>query len=47
MVLGILIAGIVVAMIAYGSWMAGELGVGPRWRRSRRNATAEPERAPE
>jgi hypothetical protein len=26
----------VVPVVAYGFWMAGELGVGPRWRRSRR-----------
>lgn len=25
-----------VPVVAYGFWMAGELGVGPRWRRSRR-----------
>jgi hypothetical protein len=41
MVIPVLIATIVLAMIAYGAWMAGELGVGPRWRRPRRDAGAE------
>jgi hypothetical protein len=33
MLLGAIIVSVVVAMAVYGFWMAGQLGVGPRWRR--------------
>jgi hypothetical protein len=31
MLLGAVIGSLVVAIIAYAFWMAGKLGVGPRW----------------
>jgi uncharacterized protein (DUF2062 family) len=31
MLLGAVVGSFVVAIIAYGFWMAGKLGVGPRW----------------
>lgn len=33
MLLGFLIGAVVVVIGAYGFWMAGELGLAPRWRR--------------
>jgi len=40
MLLGAIIGAVLVAMTAYGFWMASELGVGPRWRGSRREPTS-------
>jgi len=40
MLLGAIIASLLVAMAAYGFWMAGQLGVGPRWRGSRHTPTS-------
>ena len=37
MLLGAVIGSLLVAMVAYGFWMASKLGVGPRWQRSRRD----------
>src|SRR4029077_7278717 len=39
MVLGAIIVSVLLAMAVYGLWMAGQLGVGPRWRRPPRTAT--------
>ncbi|HLY38278.1 MAG TPA: hypothetical protein VKU61_09595 [Candidatus Binatia bacterium] len=35
MTLALILGAAVVACTAYGFWMAGELGVAPRWRRRR------------
>jgi len=40
MLLGAIIGTVLVAMTAYGFWMASKLGVGPRWRGSRREPTS-------
>jgi hypothetical protein len=37
MTLGLILGFVVIFVVAYGFWMAGELGVGPRWRTSRRD----------
>jgi len=34
MTLWLILVGAFIAVAAYGSWLAGELGLGPRWRRS-------------
>jgi len=40
MLLGAIIGAVVLAMAAYGFWMAGELGVAARWESSRRRRTS-------
>jgi len=39
MVLGAIIVSVLLAMAVYGFWLAGQLGVGPRWRRPPGTAT--------
>ena len=42
MALGLILGFFVVFIVAYGFWMAAQLGVGPRWRRPRRDPLSAP-----
>jgi len=46
MILTLLIGVPLALLVAYGFWMAGELGLGPAWRRSRSNVRSGTEHEP-